>query len=393
MSVMGVGRTIRSWKRVPLALALATPLALTVLAGFGGGTLMGCSSDGKSSSASPGGDDGDGTAENDGRSTLGGGPVRADGGVEDDRCFGISCKSGFACSKGNCVPDSTDEDKDGVTVGQKDCDDADPDRHPGATEICNGKDDDCDGQTDEGFDKDGDGYFTCALGNKKADCNDIKGQGEAVHDNSLPGTPVVNDKFTADGKWAYAGGTVRSLVNQTWWARLTTDGGNSTGALYWPSEYDFDRFEAKATVSLNFPTTSLNEGIAFVWAKGINTKVAGTKYGLSNTGVEGYGVVVGGDTSPFVAIIDAGGYKFETKPTTSDLRDGKAHTLAVSLKDGKITVTFDTQVAIKEFALPFGGYVPFKGRFGYTASAGTKPQNYYVTNVSMTFPNGQSCVL
>ena len=40
--------------------------------------------------------------------------------------------------------------------GRKDCD-------PGATEVRNNVDDNCDGQVDEDFDSDGDGYTTCAV--------------------------------------------------------------------------------------------------------------------------------------------------------------------------------------------------------------------------------------
>jgi hypothetical protein len=59
-----------------------------------------------------------------------------------------------------------DADQDGFPVGE-DCDDADPAVFPGATEVCNDVDDDCDGlidpPTSEGVqivypDKDGDGY-------------------------------------------------------------------------------------------------------------------------------------------------------------------------------------------------------------------------------------------
>ena len=43
-----------------------------------------------------------------------------------------------------------DGDGDGF-LPPEDCDDTDPDIHPGANELCNGADDDCDGSTDEDF--------------------------------------------------------------------------------------------------------------------------------------------------------------------------------------------------------------------------------------------------
>ena len=60
-------------------------------------------------------------------------------------------------------PIDVDADGDGVPAGE-DCDDADPTVRPGAEEQCNGVDDDCDGDTDEGVmstfhvDADGDGF-------------------------------------------------------------------------------------------------------------------------------------------------------------------------------------------------------------------------------------------
>ena len=60
-----------------------------------------------------------------------------------------------------------DDDGDGVTECDGDCDDADADNYPGNTEVCDGSDNDCDGAIDEGFDVDGDGVTSCA-----GDCDD-----------------------------------------------------------------------------------------------------------------------------------------------------------------------------------------------------------------------------
>lgn len=46
---------------------------------------------------------------------------------------------------------SPDADEDGVSIAQGDCNDNDLNVYPGATELCNGTDDDCDSTTDEGF--------------------------------------------------------------------------------------------------------------------------------------------------------------------------------------------------------------------------------------------------
>jgi hypothetical protein len=56
---------------------------------------------------------------------------------------------------------------DGAAACAGDCDDADPARAPNLPEACNAIDDDCDGEVDEGFDADADGWRTC-----RGDCDD-----------------------------------------------------------------------------------------------------------------------------------------------------------------------------------------------------------------------------
>ena len=56
---------------------------------------------------------------------------------------------------------------EGYVNNNDDCDDGNAAIHPGAPEICDGKDNNCDGLVDEGFDTDGDGYTVC-----EGDCND-----------------------------------------------------------------------------------------------------------------------------------------------------------------------------------------------------------------------------
>jgi Putative metal-binding motif len=60
-----------------------------------------------------------------------------------------------------------DTDEDGWSLDCNDCNDEDPAVNPGAEEICNGIDDNCNGTIDEGFDTDADGFTTCG-----GDCND-----------------------------------------------------------------------------------------------------------------------------------------------------------------------------------------------------------------------------
>ena len=93
---------------------------------------------------------------------------------------------------------SGDSDGDGV-LGCNDCDDGDPTVYPGAPELCDGLDTDCDPATDEAVDGDGDGETVCA-----GDCDDGDASNSTLltevcdgQDNDCDG--AVDEGFDADG--------------------------------------------------------------------------------------------------------------------------------------------------------------------------------------------------
>ena len=77
-----------------------------------------------------------------------------------------------------------DADSDGVTEADGDCDDGDPDVHPGRAEDCNGIDDNCNDLIDEGFgDGDGDGTADCM---DSEDCDGLDNDGDGGVDEGFP---------------------------------------------------------------------------------------------------------------------------------------------------------------------------------------------------------------
>ncbi len=99
---------------------------------------------------------------------------------QDGDGFGHPILTGVACAPG-----------DGYSEDNTDCDDQDPQRSPGNTEICNNRvDDDCDGTTDEAddaeaptwyTDADGDGFGT-ADGPTVQSCDEVDGYADNTDD-------------------------------------------------------------------------------------------------------------------------------------------------------------------------------------------------------------------
>ncbi len=112
------------------------------------------------------------------------------GGVDDvDLCVGsvVEICDGVDNDGDGEVDEGFDADGDGWTTCGGDCDDTDPTVFPGAAEVCNGQDDDCDGSVpaDE-IDGDGDGVSEC-----EGDCDDDDA-------NTFPRAPELCDGIDND---------------------------------------------------------------------------------------------------------------------------------------------------------------------------------------------------
>ncbi|MDR4505557.1 MAG: FecR domain-containing protein [Candidatus Scalindua sp.] len=133
-----------------------------------------------------------------------GGPVCGNGIVETgEECDDGNLTNGDGCSSSCQNEGDIDNDGDGYTENEGDCSDSNASVYPGAVEVFDGADNDCDGAVDEGLtDADGDGYavnnlpidhddYAYTIG---TDCNDA--------DASInPGAIEVFDSVDNDCDW------------------------------------------------------------------------------------------------------------------------------------------------------------------------------------------------
>ncbi len=102
--------------------------------------------------------------------------------------------------------DHDDDGYDSAFYGGDDCDDTDSAESPVAEEACDGEDDDCDGELDEGFDADGDGWLdesACPEVESAWDCDDtdatVSPDAEELCDNGIDDDCDGEDEACAYG--------------------------------------------------------------------------------------------------------------------------------------------------------------------------------------------------
>jgi hypothetical protein len=165
----------------------------------------------------------------------------------DDECAEVNCDDNDPCTTDTCnldigcihtpVPNcaTADNDKDGVTIAEGDCDDDDASTYPGAVEKCDSVDNDCDDAIDENFptlgqacdgpdgDECTDGTIQCGA-DGTTNCSEVGGPGTIEIcdglDNDCDG--VIDENFPTLGQACDGpdddlckGGTIQCVADGT----------------------------------------------------------------------------------------------------------------------------------------------------------------------------------
>ena len=94
-------------------------------------------------------------------------PEDCNDGIDNDFDSFVDCDDPDCYGDPSCDCDNDGDGYDGLGCGGDDCNDANAAINPGAFELCDGLDNNCNGLIDEGYDNDGDGYRVC-----DGDCDD-----------------------------------------------------------------------------------------------------------------------------------------------------------------------------------------------------------------------------
>ncbi len=197
---------------------------------------------------------------------------------------------------GNPCDPFVDDDNDGA-CSDVDCNDNDATVYPGATEVCDGIDNNCDGNTDEGVintyyaDTDNDGYGDA--NNFTQACTSPSGyvvDDTDCDDNEAAANPGATE--VCDGIDNNCDGNVDEGLANTYYADTDNDGygdaNNSTQACTAPSGYVSDNTDCDDTdLNINSGATEICDGIDNNCDGNVDEGLANTYY--ADTDNDGYG--------------------------------------------------------------------------------------------------------
>jgi hypothetical protein len=149
----------------------------------------------------------------------------------------------------------------GTVADGTDCNDTDPDMHPGVPEVCDGDDDNCDGRPDLGYvaiwytDEDGDGYGDASEAVKTCDPDpswvNLLGDCDPANANAHPGANEVCNAYDddCDGQMLFCGYSGEYLLADAP-TKLTGDHGDDAGRLVDAGDLDGDGDEEIVVATL-----------------------------------------------------------------------------------------------------------------------------------------------
>lgn len=300
----------------------------------------------------------------------------------------------------------------GYVSSSTDCNDANGSINPGASEVCNGTDDDCDSSVDEGLttyswysDSDGDGYGNASSVQRScrqpsgtvtnsSDCNDSNSSVNPAAtevcdsvDNDCDGSTdpdFVSTGFSSSSGWRINGNAAR---NSGGFLRLTTANQNQAGSAFYTTDIPGDRFYASFDFRMSGGTSDGADGIVFAMRppSAATTGVGGRGGGMGWAGLSGYGVELdtyynsGYDPNGnHVGIVNRGGTALQTNTSVPTLEDGSWHLAEVYFDGGDIQVYIDgTQYLNYTVSWSHSSVL-----LGFTSATGSLTDNQDVDNVT-----------
>ncbi len=336
--------------------------------------------------------------------------------------------SGNGDSADSAPPDPVDNDGDNFFYPGSDCDDDDKDVNPLADEVCDGKDNDCDGDVDldavDGTtwyaDEDGDGFGDLTV--KQNACDQVEGWVEDstdcddTSDQAFPGGTEVCDgldndcDFVADKPWfdddldrlleaselTTNGSAAQVVGGDDGFLRMTTATGAQVGSAFIPTRIPGDVFYARYTV--NIGGGDGGEGLAFAWLDETDPTSVGANFsGLGVGGLAGYAVEIdmvknGNDSADdLIAVVQTDWLNDEElqileidAAAAPDFQDAGDKKVEVFFDNGEVIVTVDDAEVL---TATIDDYDLTEVMVGFGSTTGTLVNEHLVDDIYIGCPS------